>query len=62
MSRTYKYPREKLSDSVNRKEDEATLRIRRRLEIQKKIRKKKSKMANSLKKSIRFWEKQKGRN
>ena len=41
MSRTYKYPRESLDDIRVRNEAEANLRIRKRLEKQKQLRKKK---------------------
>ena len=61
MSRTYKYPREALEDSITRDEFEANLRITERLERQKKRKKARIKIARSFKKFISFRDKQRTR-
>ena len=45
MSRTYKYPRNCLEDSISRNEARTELRIKKRLEIQKQKERKKVKVA-----------------
>ena len=52
MSRTYKYPRESLEDVTARSEFEADLRIQKRLEGKKHLRKKRIKASRSFIKNI----------
>ena len=61
MSRTYKYPRTSLEDKITRKESEAELRIRKKIERQKQQKRQKTKTARLSKKTARFWDKQKSR-
>lgn len=61
MSRTYKYPRESLSDSIERAEENVTLRIKKRIEAQKHQRKKRIKKNDSFRKLISFRDKQRAR-
>lgn len=61
MSHTYKYPRESLSNSINRGEFGADKRIQKRLKKQRISRKKKIKIARSLKKFVGFRDNQRTR-
>lgn len=61
MSRTYKYPREALEDSITRDEFEANLRIKKRLEKQKNRKKMKAKIDRSFRKLISFRDKQRAK-
>lgn len=61
MSRTYKYPRESLDDSITRKEKDAHLRIQRKLEWQKQYKKRKVKANRAFKKYISFRDRSRSR-
>lgn len=61
MSRTYKYPRKSLEDLAIRNEPLADLRIKKKLERQKKQKRKKIKLTRSFKKMISFRDKQRAR-
>ena len=61
MSRTYKYPRESLEDPITRDEFDTNLRIKKRLEKQKHLKKRKIKANRSFKKMISFRDRQRAR-
>lgn len=53
MSRTYRYPRESLDDSIIRNESDVRRKIQEKLARQKQQRKKRSKAARALDRSFR---------
>ena len=61
MSRTYKYPRESLEDTIIRIEFDAKLRIEERLKRQKHRKKQRAKIARSFRKFISYRDKQRAR-
>lgn len=61
MSRTYKYSRETLNNSIIRNERDANIRMKKKLEWRKQQRKKKIKVDRSFKKFISFRDKQRAR-
>ena len=60
MSRTYKFPRSSLENFVMREEPKSDFRIQKKLERQKQLRKKRARIA-SLKKNLRFGDRQRTR-
>ena len=61
MSRTYKYPRESLGDSVIRNEFETDLRIKEKISRQKHLKKRRERAARSFIKMISFRDKQRAK-
>ena len=61
MSRTYKYPRESLGDSIERNESDIQQRIKKRIERRRLQRAKKSRKLHSFKKFIQFRDRQRAR-
>ena len=61
MSRTYKYPRESLEETIIRNEFDVRLRIEERLKQQKNRKKKRIKIARSFRKFISYRDKQRAR-
>ena len=61
MSRTYRYPRESLEDSIVRDEFDADLRIREKIDKQKHRKKRLKKAARSFIKMISFRDRQRAR-